>query len=100
MFEVEGDGVNVIEVTGTVTLDPRREYFVNPGSVDASRKRAYKLAEYAVFDSVASTVRFERTPYDDVSTETKAAAAGFRIDQWRDRLYDVQRRLIGPRHVD
>ena len=100
VFEVEGDSVSVMEGAGTVHLDPRREYFVNPGSVDASRKRAYKLAEYAIFDSAASTVRFERTPYDDLSTETKAAAAGFRIDRWRDRLYDVQRRLVGPRQVD
>jgi len=99
VFEVDGDRVNVIEGSGTVHLDPRREYFVNPGSVDASRKRAYKLAEYAIFDSDASSVRFERTPYDDVSTEWKAAAGGFRIDRWRDRLYDVQRRLIGPRQV-
>ena len=100
VFEVDGERVTEIDGQGTFNLDPRREYFINPGSVDASRKRASKLAEFAVFDSTASTVRFERTPYDDASTESKAAAAGFRIDRWRDRLYDVQRRLVGPRHVD
>jgi predicted phosphodiesterase len=100
VFEVDGDRVAEIAATGTVHLDPRREYFVNPGSVDASRKRAHKFAEFAIFDSGASTVRFERTPYDDVSTESKAAAGGFRIDRWRDRLYDVQRRLIGPPHIE
>ena len=100
VFEVAGEQVNVIDGSGTVSMDPRREYFVNPGSVDASRKRNCKLAEYAVFDSAASTVRFERTPYDDASTESKAAAAGFRIDRWRDRLYDVQRRLVGPPHIE
>jgi predicted phosphodiesterase len=100
VFEVAGDAVTEIAAVATVTLDPRREYFVNPGSVDASRKRAHKLAEYAVFDSDALTVRFEQVRYDDASTESKAAAAGFRIDRWRDRLYDVQRRLVGPRQVE
>jgi predicted phosphodiesterase len=97
VFEVDGDRVTEIDGQGTFRLDPRREYFINPGSVDASRKRSSKLAEFAVFDSTASTVRFETTPYDEASTESKAAAAGFRIDRWRDRLYDVQRRFIGPR---
>jgi predicted phosphodiesterase len=100
VFEVDGDRVTEVPASETVRLDLRREYFVNPGSVDASRKRAHKLAEYAVFDSSASTVRFERTPYDDRTTESKASAGGFRIDRWRDRLYDVQRRVIGPRHIE
>ena len=100
VFEVAGDAVNEISAHGTVALDPRREYFVNPGSVDASRKRAHKLAEFAVFDSSALTVRFDQVRYDDATTETKAAAAGFRIDRWRDRLYDVQRRIVGPRQVE
>jgi predicted phosphodiesterase len=100
VFEVEGDEVREVPAQGTVRLDPRREYFVNPGSVDASRKRAHKLAEFAIFDSDALTVQFERTPYDDGATESKASAGGFRIDRWRDRLYDVQRRIIGPRHID
>jgi len=81
----------------TAVLRPEREYFINPGSVDASRKRAHKLAEYAIFDSEARSVEFGRVPYDESATEEKAAAGGYRIDRWRDRLYDVQRRLIGPR---
>jgi diadenosine tetraphosphatase ApaH/serine/threonine PP2A family protein phosphatase len=94
--------VNEVAADGPcfVRLRPDREYFVNPGSVDASRKRAHKLAEYAVFDEATLTVEFGRTPYDDCATETRAAANGFRIDRWRDKLYDVQRRLIGPRHAD
>jgi diadenosine tetraphosphatase ApaH/serine/threonine PP2A family protein phosphatase len=82
----------------TAVLRPDREYFINPGSVDASRKRDHKLAEYAIFDSDARSVEFGRVPYDEKATEEKAAADGYRIDRWRDRLYDVQRRLIGPRH--
>ena len=37
---------------------------MNPGSVDASRKRARKLAEFAIFDSDALTVDSAH-PYDD-----------------------------------
>jgi hypothetical protein len=81
-------------------LSARGEYFVNPGSVDASRKRATKLAECALFDSDTLTLQFEAVTYDDAATEDKAEKAGYRIDRWRDRLYDVQRRIVGPRHVE
>ncbi len=106
VFEVDGDRVTepfagqIGEAGAIVQLSPGREYFVNPGSVDASRKRAHKLAELAIFDSAALTVQFDHTPYDDARTEGKAAAGGFRIDRWRDRLYDFERRLIGPRQME
>jgi hypothetical protein len=45
-------------------------------------------------------VRFEQAAYDDATTEEKAARSGYRIDRWRDRLYDVQRRIVGPPHVE
>lgn len=73
--------------------------FVNPGSVDASRKRESKQAELAVFDSAAMAITFHRTGYAHEATEQRAAREGYRIDRWRDRLYDVQRRVIGPRHL-
>jgi predicted phosphodiesterase len=100
VFEVWGNAVREIPANGLVVLREDREYFINPGSVDASRKRTHKFAEFAIFDSDVLTVEFFRTVYDDFSTENKAAAEGFRIDRWRDRLYDVQRRLIGPRHEE
>ena len=96
VFEIDADTVHELGADGrAMQLDPRREYFVNPGSVDASRKHVHKLAEYAIFDSSSLTLEFHRVPYDDAATERKAEAG---IDRWRDRLYDVQRRLIGPRH--
>lgn len=100
VFEVDGQAVTERGGTGKITLLPGPIYFINPGSVDASRKRAHKLAEFAVFDSAAGTVRFHQAPYDECATEAKARDHGFRIDRWRDRLYDVQRRLVGPRHVE
>jgi predicted phosphodiesterase len=100
VFEVDGGRVSELDAAAGVRLRPDRMYFVNPGSVDASRKRAHKLAELAIFDSAALSVRFETAAYDDAATEEKAAQSGYRIDRWRDRLYDVQRRLVGPRHVE
>lgn len=100
VFEVDGDRVTQIDPAGAVRLREDRLYFVNPGSVDASRKRAHKLAEFAVFDSERVELRFLRVAYDDAATESKAAAQGYRIDRWRDRLYDLQRRVIGPRQRD
>ena len=92
--EIEAGEVRAV-APSFVDLCGQREYFVNPGSVDASRKRTSKLAEYMVFDSDALTLDFAHVPYDDARTEARAAAGGYRIQQWRDRLYDVQRRFIG-----
>ena len=76
------------------------EYFINAGSVDASRKRAHKLAEFAVFDSASLTVEFFRVPYDERLTESRASAAGYRLHPLADRLYDFKRRVVGPVQVD
>ena len=96
VFEIV-DGIVRDVPPSVVDLSPHREYFINPGSVDASRKREHKLAEFMVFDSDALTLDFARVPYDDRATEARAAAGGYRIDAWRERLYDVQRRIIGIR---
>src|SRR6266567_2755129 len=98
IFEVGEDGsIRDLLANGIVKLHPHREYFVNPGSLDASRKHAPKFAEFALFDSGPMTVEFVRVPYDDVRTEAKAAAAGYRIGRWRDRVYTVQRKIPGLR---
>jgi predicted phosphodiesterase len=94
VFEVVGEDVRVVPPS-FVDLCAHREYFVNPGSIDASRKHGPKYAEFMVFDSDALTLDFSRVPYNDASTEKRAAASGYRIDRWRDRLYDLQRRLVG-----
>jgi predicted phosphodiesterase len=100
VFEVAGTTVSERDVNDPVSPVALRgdlEYFINPGSVDASRKRESKFAECAVFDSEKLTVQFHRFAYDDRATEEKAAAQGYRMDAWRDRLYDIQRRLAPPR---
>jgi predicted phosphodiesterase len=100
VYEVSGLDVREIPASGTVILREDREYFLNAGSVDASRKRAHKFAEFAVFDSAALVVDFFRISYNDALTESKASAGGYRLAPWADRLYEVKRRFIGPRQRD
>jgi predicted phosphodiesterase len=96
VFEIgeEGD-VRELPANGIVKLDPDREYFINPGSLDASRKPQPKLAEFALFDSGLLTIEFLRVPYDDALTEAKAVMAGYRIGPWRDKYYSLRRKLLG-----
>ena len=100
VYEIEGTTVRDVPAQGTVVLREDCEYFINAGSVDASRKREHKLAEFAVFDSTALTVDFFRISYNDALTESKASAGGYRLHRWADRLYDVKRRIVGPRQRD
>jgi predicted phosphodiesterase len=93
VYEVDGDGVSELPAEGKVVLDRNKAYFVNPGSVDASRKRRHKLAECAIFDSSGWSVEFLRRPYDSAATEAKAAVYGYRIRPWIDRLYSFRKRL-------
>jgi diadenosine tetraphosphatase ApaH/serine/threonine PP2A family protein phosphatase len=96
VFEVAGDTVRDIDLglcEGRVRLEPGREYFVNPGSVDAARKRGAKLAQFAVLDTSEGSVTFAEVAYDDDASEEKARQNGYRIEPWRDRLYDLGRRI-------
>ncbi|WFU45015.1 metallophosphoesterase family protein [Bradyrhizobium sp. CB82] len=96
VFEIgKGGDIRELPANGVVKLDPDREYFINPGSLDASRKPQPKLAEFALFDSVVLTVEFLRVSYDDALTEAKAAMAGYRTGFWRDRYYSLRRKLLG-----
>lgn len=97
VYAIEGEDVRELPVDGPCTLRPDTLYFVNPGSVDPARRRVHKLAEYAVLDTDAWRLEFHRVICDHARSEAKATAAGYRIDPWTDRLYSVQRRLIGPR---
>jgi predicted phosphodiesterase len=95
VYEVGGDGVREASTEGTVPLRRESTYFINPGSVDASRKRSHKLAECAVFDNGAWSVEFLRVPYDSAASEAKAMVFGYRIDPLTDRIYTLKRRLSG-----
>lgn len=93
VFAAADDGtIEAIPVDTAARLDTDRVWFVNPGSVDASRKREHKFAEYAVFDTESLAIEFARLPYDDAATEEKSLRGGYRIGPLTDRVYTVRRR--------
>ncbi len=94
---VDGDEVQEIAPGDGVALRADRLHFVNPGSVDASRKRAHKEAQFALYDGARSQLAFFRVPYDEALTESKAAHAGYRLDRLSDAIYSVRRRLLALR---
>jgi len=89
---LNGESVSEVPIDGQVLLRKENTYFINPGSVDASRKNRHKLAECALFDSAFGTLEFLRVRYDAAATEAKAAAFGYRISPLTDRLYTLRRR--------
>ena len=100
MVEIDGEAVCEIKPSVCVSLREGLVYFVNPGSVDASRQRTAKRAEFSIFDSDALTVRFEDVAYDDAVTGGKkrlapatASIAGATV------FTTMQRRIVGPRHA-
>jgi predicted phosphodiesterase len=93
VYEVGDDAVKEVPADGKVLLRPQNTYFVNPGSVDASRKRGRKFAECAVFDSARRLIEFVRVSYDCAATEAKAAVFGYRIPPLTDRFYTLKRRI-------
>jgi predicted phosphodiesterase len=93
VFKVTSTDVEEVAADGQVALGTEDTYFINPGSVDASRKSRSKLAECALFDSGAGTVEFLRVPYDCAATEAKAAAFGYRITPLAERAYIWRRRI-------
>ena len=92
VFEIDGGAAR--ELAGErLRLRPDRLYYVNPGSVDAARRRAPRLAECALFDDATLELELHRLAYDDAASETRAAARGYRIGPWMDRYYGWRRRL-------
>jgi predicted phosphodiesterase len=93
----EADAGEVVELRAfhdRIQLKKESLYFVNPGSVDASRKRSGRFAECAVLDTEAWSIEFIRVRYDAASTEIKAGMGGYRIGPWTDRAYTFTRRIV------
>ena len=97
VYRVVGD--EVTDLSGETQYRLQREpaestlYFINPGSVDAQRKREHKVAEFALFDSLDWTLEFGRVGYDAASTEAKAAVFGYRVNLLTESLYGLRRRV-------
>ena len=93
LYEVTDDSVEPLPPGSHHRLEKDRTYFVNPGSVDASRKVEPKLAEFAVLNSTTLDLGFHRVAYDDAQAEAKALREGYRIGKIMRWLYRVFRRV-------
>jgi predicted phosphodiesterase len=94
VYEVAGETAKEIAIDRPVVLCREKTYFVNAGSVDAARKRNKRYAECAIYDSRSGSLEFLRVPYDNASSEAKAAVFGYRIGPLADRLYSWRRRFV------
>ncbi|MCH9649886.1 MAG: metallophosphatase family protein [Deltaproteobacteria bacterium] len=65
LFTLDGNGIEVGVLrgrTGTIELDPKVRYLINPGSVGQPRDRDPK-ASYLIFDSEKQVVNWHRLAY-------------------------------------
>ncbi len=90
VYVVHDSGVVREPAVGTVSLSrPSAVVFVNPGSVDAARRRGAR-AELAVLDTERRELTFLDVGYDDAGTERRARAFGYRrpnVPAWLDRPF-------------
>jgi predicted phosphodiesterase len=93
VYEVHDSVITDLPLEDKILLNREKLYFINPGSVDASRKRANKFAECAILDTLDWSIEFLRLRYDNAATEAKAAVFGYRIGPWTNRLYSLKRRI-------
>jgi diadenosine tetraphosphatase ApaH/serine/threonine PP2A family protein phosphatase len=91
---VESDRVEEVSSGERYFLGGDALHFVNPGSVDASRKGGEKHAQCALLDTQAWTLEFLSLQYDAAATEAKSAVFGYRLTPWRERMYTLARRLL------
>jgi predicted phosphodiesterase len=92
VYEFDGGEVAERGIGSPARLREDCVSFVNPGSVDAARKRDHeRFAECALLDSNDWTIEFLRARYDHAAAEAKAIAGGYRIGWWSDRIYSARR---------
>mgnify|MGYP001367913443 CR=1 FL=1 len=94
VYRVAGDGVEELASREQHVLERAVLHFVNPGSVDASRKDAAKLAECAILDTQAWTLELLRLPYDAAAAEAKSAVFGYRLAPWAERMQALARSVL------
>jgi len=95
LYAVSSGLVNEQSATGRHTLaEADTTYFINPGSIDGSRKETPRVAEFVIFDASARRVEFLAVPYDYEAVERSARAAGYRMTPADERLYRLRRRVL------
>lgn len=93
LYELRDGGVTERPADGVAALEHGVSYFINPGSVDGSRKPSPRSAEFVILDTTARTVEFLSAPYDYDAVEESATRRHYRMGP-RDVRYYRMRRLV------
>ena len=93
VYELHDGRISERPAAGRVTLREGSSYFINPGSIDGSRKPTPRFAEFVIFDSVERTVTFMAVPYDYEAVERSATERGYRMGPTDMRIYRARRLL-------
>ena len=98
LYAVAGGVAAERPATGRQVLnEPDTTYFINPGSIDGSRKEAPRFAEFVIFDASAPSVEFHQVAYDFEAVERAATAGGYRMTPADVRRYRIRRRVLNVR---
>jgi len=91
---VDGNVRTVPDDGGIVDLSGPGVCFINPGSVDASRKTDdERFAQYAILDVSRNALEFGRTTYDHHAAETRSEEEGYRMGPVLAKAWRLRRRL-------
>ena len=98
-YELHEGSVVERPATGRLTLrSAGYSYFINPGSVDGSRKPTPRFAEFVIFDASARTVEFMTVPYNYESVEQSAMRRGYRMGPSDVTVYRARRVYVRIRN--
>ena len=87
IYEILAERICEVSINREIQLAPDRLYFVNPGSVDATRKSGERRAQCAIYDSETRQVEMLEVDYDHIRAESMATKQGYRIGPWMAWIY-------------
>jgi predicted phosphodiesterase len=89
VVHVAGEKVDSAAATGRQILGrDAGVFFVNPGSVDAARRRK-KQAEFVIFEPETRTLEFHAVAYKHEIAESMARSRGYRMPPWREAAHSA-----------
>ncbi|MBI5118522.1 metallophosphoesterase family protein [Candidatus Poribacteria bacterium] len=89
VYEISGGDVRDISLGKELKLCEEKIYFINPGSVDSTRKKGDGNADFLIYDSGSHLVEFISLPYDVEKTVRKSKELGYRMN-----IYDIAKYML------
>jgi len=84
MFSYDGSRCRRKKIRpGSYQLDPKKHYFINPGSVGQPRDMINNQAKYLIWDQDAGSIECRSIPYDVKDTVAKIKEMGLPQANWQ-----------------